>query len=55
MSKNCKEEYAMQKTQLYQGLEVDGNEWEKGRFECSRVAGGGLERTLQSQTMWTPA
>ena len=54
MSKNCKEEYARQTMQPYQGLEVDGSEWEKGRLECSRVAGGGLERTLQSQTMWTP-
>ena len=52
MSKNCKEEYARQK--MYQGVEVDGSGWEKGRFECSRVAAGGLERTLQSQTMWTP-
>ena len=53
MSKNCKEEYARRKMQLYQGLAVDGSGWEKGRFECSRVAAGGLERTLQSRTMWT--
>ena len=38
-------------TQLCKGLEVDG--WDEG-FECAKVAGGGLERTLKRQTMWTP-
>lgn len=52
MSRNCKEGYARQNT----AVQRPGSRWKwmGRRFECAKVAGGGLERTLQSQTMWTP-